>query len=694
MSDKIETEHRQRLALVYVRQSSPGQVRQNVESGRVQRGMARRARALGWRASQIRVVEGDQAESASLPQSRSSFGEMVELVRGGAVGIIFASEMSRLARNDVDWAVLVHYCQSVGTLLADEQDVFNPAAGEDRFILGIRGVLAVHECDRIRERMERAKKEKASRGELHPAVPPGYVCVERKHLRKHPDRRVQHAVAHVFAEFERCSSVRALARRLWETDAKLPVVPHGKSPNEVEWVDAHSDRLLDMLQNIRYAGTYAYGCTKTVTTMGPDNRPCKKVRRVAREDWEVELPNNHPAYITLAQYEANQKKIAMNANEFAPRAVGAPQDGRALLVGLIDCRRCGHRMAVRYRSSGAVVYACRGGRRQREGGGPRCCFTFRANEFEARLVEQILYAVSPAGVAAAERAADRLAEQWQDRRRVLEDACAHERYLAGVAERRFKAVDPANELVFESVAAEYEVALERVREQEARRAAFEEETPVRPTAAQREALLHLGRDLERAWFHPKAEARLKKQLVRALIEHVYADVDEDSQEVVLWVQWAGGHHTELREPRGRRAPPRNEPDLKTILETLRKVADDEQLARILNRSSLRTPRGKTWSKRSLSQFRQRHEIAAFCRAEKEREGWLLQSEAAEQLEVSPMSVHRLIEQGVLPAERHRGLPSVVRRADLAQRAVRRAVSVIRSHGLSRLPDDPAQLRLF
>ena len=628
MSEKIQPEHRERLALVYVRQSSAGQVQHHEESGRVQRGLAERALSLGWSASRIRVLDGDQGESASVPQSRASFGELVQLVRDGAVGLILASEVSRLSRNDVDWMLLVQYCELVGTLLADEHEVFNPAAGEDRFILGIRAVLAVHEKDRLQARMARAKLEKASRGELHHALPPGYVCVEGKHLRKHPDPLVQEAVAKVFLEFETCSSVRALARRLWSLNFQLPVVRHGRSWEEVEWVEPHVDQLLDMLQNIRYAGTYAYGCTQTVTTMGPNGRLVKKVRRVPREEWEVELPNNHPAYLRMAQYEAHQKKIAMNASSFAPRARGAVQDGSALLVGLVECRRCAHRMGVRYRSSGAIAYACRGGRRQREGGGPGGCFTFRANELEAQVVEQLLSAVSPAGVAAAELAAARLAEQWSARRAVLEAACADARELAGVAERRFKALDPENDRVFASLATEYEVALASLGEQEVRLAEFDEATPQLPTREQREALLELGQDLERVWFHPEASPRLKKQLVRALIEHVYADVDEELQEVVWWVKWAGGHHTELRVPRGRRGRPRPPSDRKAIVATLRKVAHDEEIARLLNRSRVRTARGKTWNQRRVSQFRQRHQIAAFSGAEKEREGWLLQCEAA------------------------------------------------------------------
>ena len=164
--------------------------------------------------------------------------------------------------------------------------------------------------------------------------------------------------------------------------------------------------------------------------------------------------------------------------------------------------------------------------------------------------------------------------------------------------------------------------------------------------------------------------------------------------MVLWVHWAGGHHTELRVPRPGRAGAWRPESVRAAVHTLRKVSDDEAIARTLNRAGLRTERGHTWTPRRVASFRRRHQIPAFRVEDQEREGWVHQQQAATELGISAMSVHRLVLRGILPAERHPGLPSVIKRSDLSTRSVKRAVKLIQSHGHGRLPDDPDQLDLF
>lgn len=694
MHEKITPEHLKRLAAVYIRQSSPGQVRNHQESYRVQKGLAGRARELGWAESQIRILEQDQGKSATRPGIRTGFDELVRMVKAGEVGIVLASEISRLARNNLEWNMLVHYCALVGAVLSDETQVWDPALPQDSLVLGIQGALAMHESFSIRKRMERGLREKASRGELHHGTPPGYVCIEGKHLRKHPDQRVQRAIARVFAEFERSASVYELLQRLWEHDVKLPASEGPGDSLSVRWVDATYDRVLDILQNPKYAGIYAYPLTRVVVETQPDTMVRKRTRKVPRGEWDVELHDHHPAYITVRQYEANQEKIAMNANRFSPQARGAPGEGPSLLTGLIHCRQCDRQMGVRYPSPGNITYVCRRGRRQRDGasGG---CFSFRATELEDQLVEHVLYAIRPAGIEAAQQAAERLSEERRQRRQVLEDAMRHARYEADLARRRFDNIDPANRLVFDTISEELEEALKAIEEQSQKLAAFDRDEPPRPTPEELAALETLSRQVETVWFDKRTDGRLKKQIIRTLIRHVYADLDESSNEVVLHVEWSGRQITELRHRRRSRKPRSTAGQLQAVMEVLRKVVDDEAISRILNRAQLQTERGETWTKRRVSSFRKRHDIKPFSHEEKEREGWLLQSEAATKLNISPMSVHRLIQAGILATEGYfPGLPSVIRCSDLTKKAVQRAVSSIRRHGKSPLPSDPRQLSLF
>jgi hypothetical protein len=350
-------------------------------------------------------------------------------------------------------------------------------------------------------------------------------------------------------------------------------------------------------------------------------------------------------------------------------------------------------LSVEYQSSGTITYVCHKGVPRREGptGG---CLRFRANELEDRVSQQILYAVSPAGVAAAERAAELLAQDWNERRQILEEELAHHSYQADLALRRLKAIPPEDTNAFVPLAHEYDATLLTLKEHQARLEAFDRDETALPTADQKQELERLGERVERAWHHPKVDMKLKKQIVRTLLEHVTADTDETTNECVLWIQWAGGQHTEIREPRPKpRARPRL-PELTDVIETLRKVATDTDIALILNRSSLKNERGETWTSRKVSGFRKRHSIPAFDAKVKERKGWLSQQEAATHLGISPMSVHRLINRGILPAERHPGLPAVITKTRLASEEVKKAVSRIKTHKNAPLPENPDQLSLF
>jgi DNA invertase Pin-like site-specific DNA recombinase len=693
MSDKVQPHHQARLAIVYVRQSSPEQVKDHPESYRVQKRLVARAAELGWPKEKIRVVQSDLGVSASEPGKRDGFNDVLQLVQDKQVGMVLGQDASRLARNSLDWSLMTHWCALHGALLGDQHQVLDPALPQDSLVLGIQGVLAVHELHTIRERLETALREKASRGELQKGAPRGYVVVDRRHLRKHPDRRVQQAVSRVFRKFKTCASVGRLLAWLWEQGYQLPKPERRGDYSKYQMVDANYTCLVHMLQNPKYAGVYVYPRVRRETIVLADGRVVRKSRPTRPDEWQVCLVDQHPAYITLAQYEANLEKIAMNAPRFAPESRGAANRGSALLPGLITCRRCHHKMRVRYRKGGGVTYYCQQDQRQRERG-PAGCFIIHGDELERQLSEQILYAVGPAGVEAALLARDRLAADRATQRSVLSDELEHLRYEADLARRRFDNVDPANRLVLDTLAAELEVAMQAVTEQESRLARFDRDQPPRPTAEEQAGLQRLGKRLDEVWYDPAADGRLKQQIVRVLIEHVFADVDESSNESVLWLHWSGGHHTELRAarrgPRGRKPPFHLSP----VIDTLRKVADDEEICRALNRCSVKTERGESWTTRRVARYRRKHGIASFNAKLKRDSGWLSQAEAATKLEISPMSLNRLIHRGIIHSEGDKRLPQVIQLSELSKREVTAAVQQIKSHGNAPLPKDPNQLTLF
>lgn len=694
MSHKIQPKHLQRLAAVYIRQSSLGQVKNNRESYRVQKGLATRAEQLGWHSDQIKTFEGDQGESASTPMSRKDFDSLLQMIQDHQIGIVFSVDITRLARNAIDVALLIHWCAVHSTLIADEHQVFDPSAPEDSLVLGIQGVLAVSENHSIRKRLQAGLDEKASRGQLHHAVPRGYVVVDGMHLRKHPDRRVQEVIQRVLDKFSSCSSVGALLRWTWEQNIQLPRPVGGGDRSRIEWDEANYRGLIDMLRNPKYSGLYVYPRYQHETKTSASGK-VQRHRRLSRpEEWTTVLQDHHPAYITLAQHEANQEKIAMNAQRDTSSR-GAVNRGVSLLAGLVKCRRCGHKMQVRYSSRGHVSYDCRNGRRQRDAGALGC-FRFSADELERQLSEHVLYAVSPAGVAAAELAAERLASERGDRRATLSDQLEQLRYDADLTRRRLDAVDPANRLVYGTLCEEWEVNLRAVAEQELLLSQFDTVDPPRPTAKERLLLDQLGERLEQVWHDPSTDGGLRQQVVRLLIDHVYAELDQDQDEVVLWLKWTSGHHTELRSCRRRGSHDHSgKPiDLGSITGTLRKIADDESISRALNRAGVQTESGETWTKRSVAACRRKLGVPPFSAELKATSGWLTQQEAATKLGISPMSLNRLIQQEIVISEGASNLPQVIIESDLASEAIRAAVKQIRSHANAPLPTNSKQKTLF
>ena len=287
----------------------------------------------------------------------------------------------------------------------------------------------------------------------------------------------------LFEKFETCRSVSQLLSWLWEQNIPLPRSPVCGDGMQVEWVEANYRCLLDVLKNPKYAGIYVYPRYQQETKALPCGT-VQKCRRLSRPDqWQVVFKDHHPAYIRPQQYEANQQKIAMNAQRYTSSR-GAVNRGSSLLAGLIECRRCGHVMQVSYRSTGRVNYSCRNGRRQRDDDrqdGSPGCFRFSADELERQLSEQILYAVSPAGVRAAELAAERMASERDARRSALSGQLEQLRYDADLTRRRLDSVDPANRLVFDTLASEWEVCLQAVSDGESALAEFDRDDPPRPT---------------------------------------------------------------------------------------------------------------------------------------------------------------------------------------------------------------------
>jgi DNA invertase Pin-like site-specific DNA recombinase len=693
----IKPYHLDGLAYLYLRQSSPGQVRRNREGRLRQEAMFDRVVGLGWPPTRIKVLGGDSGITGSSQHGRSDLQEILEAIVSGKVGLVAARELSRLVRDNQDWSRVVRLCRFEDVLLTDEHRLYNPGDAQDRMVLGVQGAFNEFELSMIIDRMQTCLQQKARRGEQYDALPPGYICRHPPLCEKHPDPAVQRAVEKVLGDFQRFPSVHQLYVHLLNEKFQLPVVNHGRDWRDIEWVEPSYGQILELVRNPAYAGLYVRGRRKAVVSLDADGHKQTKRKRVPQDQWAVFLENHHDPYITRKEWERNVEKIAANANVRGALAKGAVGRGCSLMAGLLRCRRCGHRLQARYSSSASangVRYMCCGGDRQRMRGGARC-LAFSAGRFESLLADEILEVVGPAGVEAAEHAAQRMAAQHQQQRQLLID-----RYQAAIeaeqrAAREYKETDVTYTAVRRTLGTEWENALARVEVERSRLIDFDQQRPTLPTPSQREQLARLGDDVRQVWNHPSASSALKQQLTRALIREIVADIDEERDEVLLLIHWFGGHHTLLRQPRSNRRGKLSSDELRSLIETLRKVLDDASLAAALNREQIRAGDGQTWTRQRVHRYRQRAGITGFDAALKETSGWLTQSETATRLKISPMSVHRLVGSGILPAEQpNRGLPMVISASDLRHEDVQRAVLALKSGHTRPLPDDPRQTRFF
>ena len=490
--DKITPKHLQRTAYVYIRQSSPSQVRDNLESRRRQYELADRARTLGW--SRVEVVDEDLGRSGSGRVARPGFQRLVSAVCLEEVGGVFALEASRLARNNRDWYHLVDLCGLTSTLIIDAEGVYDPHDFNDRLLLGLKGTMSEWELGVMRQRSLVALREKAERGELYTTLPIGFLRTRGDRCELDPDQRIRTGIALVFEKFEELGSIRQVLLWFRQEGVELPGVTYGPFGRRVVWKLPVYGSLHKILTNPVYAGAYAYGRTRTETAI-VDGQPRRRSGiPVAQDEWAVLIPEHHEGYIGWEQYQANQKRIAENMQMKGHMRRGAPRQGRALLAGLLRCRRCGRRLHVTYGgTNGRVVrYGCRGAAINHGAGS---CISFGGLAADRAVEEAVLAVIQPGALEAAIRAAEHAGANRKRDGEVLALKLEQARYEAERARRQYDAAEPENRLVAAELERRWNRALEGVAEVEREWVAFEAGERRKDERIDRAALLQLAEDL-------------------------------------------------------------------------------------------------------------------------------------------------------------------------------------------------------
>src|SRR5580700_5911774 len=592
MNPKLTPDRLHRRAIVYIRQSTPGQLIHNQESKRRQYGLVNQARELGF--PEVIVIDDDLGRTGSGLVERPGFQRLVAEVCSGEVSAVFCIEASRLARNGRDWHHLIELCGMVGALVMDLDGIYDPNLLNDRLLLGLKGTMSEFELSLLRQRSEEAIRQKARRGELQFLLPVGFCWTSSGKIEKDPDERVQQAIELVFRKITDLGSVRRVL--LWFSEEKvcLPAFPRDPGERKMIWKLPVYANIRAILGSPIYAGAYAFGKTETRTHL-VDGRARKTAGHPKpRAEWMVLIKDHHLGYVSWEEYERNQAMIAANSHMQSGVEPKAGR-GRALLAGLLRCRRCGRMLQVSYIDTRATVihYQCNGANKQR---GEDRCMAFGGLRVDAAVANEVLNAVGGNAIEAALAAAEQMQQQRQELRRSITLEVEQARYEARLAARRYEAVDPDQRLVAAELEVRWNAALQKTQELENKLSEFDDEIQSRP-APRKEVLLSLAQDLPAIWNSPSTDMRLKQRLVRILIDEIVVDVDEKSSEVVLVIHWSGDRHSELRVKKNTTGRHRRCTDIEAI-GVIRQMAErfsDEQIAATLNRLGLRTGADNTWN---------------------------------------------------------------------------------------------------
>jgi len=434
---KITADQLVRDAFVYIRQSTADQLLHNLESRRRQYGLADRARQLGW--TTVEVIDDDLGRSGG-GINRPGFERLLAAICEGLVGAVFAIEASRLARNGRDWHTLIEFCGLVGTVIVDEDGVYDPRHPNDRLLLGMKGTMSELELSLFRQRSQEALKQKARRGALFLSVAAGYVRTGRDRIEKDPDQRVQDALNLVFAKFAELQSVRQVHVWLRDECIALPVASHRAAEGRsIAWKLPLYNTVHNILTNPVYAGAYAFGRTMSKVSVEDGRKRIKRGLRRPQSEWEVLLRDQHEGYITWSEFERNQRVIANNATGKGSAVTGAVRRGELLLAGLLRCGHCGRKLYVGYGGK-AGRYYCQGALVNH---GTTRCISFGGLRADAAVGTEVLRVLKPLGIDAAVKALAAQTSEISAAHRQLDLALQEAHFAAAHARRQYDAVDPA-----------------------------------------------------------------------------------------------------------------------------------------------------------------------------------------------------------------------------------------------------------
>jgi DNA invertase Pin-like site-specific DNA recombinase len=588
LTAKIRQRHRDRLAIVYVRQSTPQQVIEHQESRLRQYDLASHAVALGWSDRRVLVIDEDQGQSGRSAEQRSGFQRLLTEVTLEHVGLVLGLEMSRLARSSKDWHHLLELCALFGTLLADQDGIYDPTDSNDRLLLGLKGTMSEFELFTMRNRLERGRLHKAERAEMFIAVPTGYVRLPSGEIAKEPDEQARAVTQLIFDKFDEIGSLYGVLHYLVRHGIDLGIRPHrGSQRGELTWRRPTLCTVSRVLHHPIYAGAYVYGRNRMERkVMGTAVR--SRQRQLPRSQWKVLKRDALPAYITWEQYEANLERLRQNRCRSDAR--GVARDGNALLAGLLVCGTCGRRLQTGYRHSRRPYYQCV---RHLEEAREQECYGLSAPPIDQLVMRQLFKALEPAALELSihaledeERERQRLHEHWSHQRE-------RARYAADRAERQFHAVEPENRLVGRTLEQKWEEALQKLHEIEEEWRRFARATPRQLSEDERQRITALSQDLPALWNAEQTSNADRKEIIRCLVDRVIVRVTPNSERVDVTIHWHEGFTSQqelIRPVRSYEGMTSGDQLRQRVTELRRAGRTASQIAAVLNEEGFSPPR--------------------------------------------------------------------------------------------------------
>src|SRR5947208_7150728 len=447
----------------------------------------------------------------------------------------------------------------------------------------MKGTMSELELSLFRQRSQEALKQKARRGALVLGVAAGYVKVGRDRIEKNPDQRVRNALQLVFTKFVELQSARQVHIWLRDEGIELPAKSRRGEAHGVVWRLPAYNIVHNILTNPIYAGAYAFGRTTSRVSVVDGRKHVRRGVHRPMDEWDVLIKDHHAAYITWDKFERNLKAIANNATGMSSALTrGAAREGEPLLPGLLRCGHCGRKLHVHYGGK-LGRYNCYGARTNH---GTERCISISGLSIDAAISTEVLRVLKPLGIEAALRAIEGQSRTMTAAERQLELSLQQARYEAAHARRQYDAVDPANRLVAGELERRWNEALQAVAKVEGGIAALMARRPPPLGGPERQQLMALGADLERAWSHPAATAATRKRILRVALTEIV--VRRDGAIIHAVLHWQGGDHTELQVKQRLNAAGRHNPripdDTIALVRELARLMPDRQIARLLNRT--------------------------------------------------------------------------------------------------------------